>query len=146
MLLVLFKLQNDDYAIDSKRVVEIIPFLQTQKIPMTPKYITGMVNYRGTPVPVIDLGLLLNDQVCQQLYSTRIILTSVTLGGNLRKIVGLLAENVTETIKTAKDWRPKATDKGPLFLDNALLNHSMVRWFEPEQMLPDDIPGLSFMD
>lgn len=146
MLLVLFKLQDDAYAIDSTRVVEVIPFLLTQKIPMTPKYITGMVNYRGTPVPVIDLGLLLNDQACRQQYSTRIILASIDVGGQLKKIVGLLAENVTETVKTPKDWQPKPTGRGSLFLDNALTYHPMVRWFDPDKMLPDDIPGLSFLE
>lgn len=146
MLLVLFKLQNDDYAIDCTRVIEVIPFLQTQKIPLTPKYVTGMINYRGTPVPIIDLGLLLNKQACRQQLSTRIILTSLALGRQVRKVVGLLAENVTETVKTPKEWQPKSTDKGPLYLDNALIKHPMVRWFEPDQMLPDDIPGLSFTD
>lgn len=146
MLLLLFKLQDDAYAIDSARVVEVIPFLLTQKIPMTPKYITGMVNYRGGPVPVIDLGLLLNDQACRQQFSTRIILTNINVGGELKKIVGLLAENVTETVKVAKDWQPGPTDRGALFLDNALPHHPMVRWFQPETMLPDDIPGLSFME
>lgn len=144
MLLVLFKLQNDAYAIDSTHVVEIIPFLHIQKIPMTPKYIPGMINFRGTPVPIIDLGLLLNDQACRQQFSTRIILTSINLGSQLKKIVGLLAENVTETIKPPKGWQLKENNKGPVFLDNDLLNQPMVRWFEPDQMLPDDIPGLSF--
>jgi chemotaxis-related protein WspB len=146
MLLLLFKLQEDAYAIDSAKVIEVIPFLLTQKIPMTPKFITGMANYRGNPVPVLDLGQLLNDQPCRQQMSTRIILTSLSVGHQFRKIVGLLAENVTETVKTPKGWQAKPSDKGPLFLDSTVTRHPMVRWFQPEQMLPEDIPGLSFME
>ncbi len=146
MLLLLFTLQDEAYAIDSAKVVEVIPFLLTQKIPMTPKFIIGMANYRSTPVPIIDLGLLLNDQACRQQLSTRIILISLSLGGQFKKIVGLLAENVTETVKTAKGWQPNPTDQGPLFLDSAVTHHPMVRWFQPEQMLPEDIPGLSFTE
>ncbi len=146
MLLLLFKLQNDAYAIDSAKVVEVLPFLLTQKIPMTPKFITGMANYRGNPIPVIDLGLLLNEQPCRQQLSTRIILTSVSFGQQFKKIIGLLAESVTETIKTPKGWQPKLTDQGTIFLDQAVAHQPMVRWFQPEQMLPEDIPGLSFLE
>lgn len=147
MLLILFKLQDDAYAIDSTKVIEVIPFLLTQKIPMTPKFITGMANYRGNPVPVIDLGLLLNEKPCRKQLSTRIILVSVSIGSRFKKIIGLLAENVTEAIKTPKEWRPKpATGPDPFFLDSEITHQPMVRWFDPEQMLPEDIPGLSFME
>jgi len=146
MLLLLFTLQDEAYAIDSLKVIEVIPFLMTQKIPMTPKFILGMANYRSSPVPIIDLGLLLNDQPCRQQLSTRIILTTLSLGRQFKKIVGLLAENVTETVKTPKDWQPPAPNQGPIFLEGTLTPQPMVRWFQPEQMLPEDIPGLSFME
>lgn len=147
MLLLLFQLQDDAYAIDSSKVIEVVPFLLTQKIPMTPKFITGMANYRGNPVPVIDLGLFLNEKPCRQLLSTRIILISVAMGSQFKKIIGLLAENVTETIKTPKEWRPQPTAAhDPLYLDSDITQKPMVRWFDPEQILPEDIPGLSFME
>jgi len=146
MLLLLFNLRDETYAIDSAKVVEVIPYLLTQKIPMTPRFIIGMANYRSNPVPIIDLGLLLNAQSCRQQLSTRIILTSISLGSQFKKIVGLLAENVTETVKTPKGWQPNPVDQGPLFLDDAVTHRPMVRWFQPEQMLPEDIPGLSFME
>jgi chemotaxis-related protein WspB len=146
MLLLLFKLQDDAYALDSTRVVEVIPYLITQKIPLTPKFIIGMVNYRGNSVPVIDLGLLLNNRPCRQQLSTRIILTSVSFGAQYKKVIGLLAENVTETVKAPKGWQAEPVDKGTLFLDSAVTHHPMVRWFQPEEMLPEDIPGLSFME
>lgn len=146
MLLLLFKLQDDAYAIDSAKVVEVLPFLLTQKIPMTPKFIIGMANYRGNPIPVIDLGLLLNEQPCRQQLSTRIILISLSLGSQFKKIIGLLAENVTETIKPPKGWQPKPAEHGPIFIEQAVTRHPMVRWFQPEQMLPEDIPGLSFLE
>jgi len=146
MLFLLFKLQDETYAIDSAKVVEVIPFLLTQKIPMTPKFIIGMANYRSNPVPVIDLGLLLTEHPCRQQLSTRIILTSISLGSQFKKIVGLLAENVTETVKTPKGWQPNPTGQGPQFLDSDVIQRPMVRWFQPEQMLPEDIPGLSFLE
>lgn len=146
MLLLLFNIQDEAYAIDSAKVVEVIPFLLTQKIPMTPKFIIGMANYRSKSVPILDLGLLINDQPCRQQINTRIILISISLDNQFKKIVGLLAENVTETVKTPKDWQPNSAGQGPLFLDSAVTHHPMVRWFQPEQMLPEDIPGLSFME
>ncbi|MDD5758124.1 MAG: chemotaxis protein CheW [Desulfobulbaceae bacterium] len=146
MLLLLFTLQDEAYAIDSTRVVEVIPFLLTQKIPMTPKFIIGMANYRGKPIPVLDLGLLLNDQPCRQQLNTRIILISISLDNQFKKIVGLLAENVTDTVRTPKGWQPKQAGQSPMFLDSTITRQPMVRWFQPEQILPDEIPGLSFME
>lgn len=146
MLLLLFTIQDEAYAIDSTKVVEVIPFLLAQKIPMTPKFIIGMANYRGRPIPVLDLGLLLNDQPCRQRLNTRIILISISLDNQFKKIVGLLAENVTDTVRTPKGWQPNVTEQGPLFLDSAITQHPMVRWFRPEQILPEEIPGLSFLE
>lgn len=146
MLLLLFTIQDEAYALDCAQVIEVIPFLMTQKIPMTPKFIIGMANYRSNPVPIIDLGLLLSEQPCRQQLSTRIILTSISLGSQFKKVIGLLAENVTETIKTPDGWKPNQVDQGPIFLDSTITNHQMVRWFQPERMLPEDIPGLSFME
>ena len=58
MLFLLFQLGSDRYAIDALRVVEVLPCVQVKQIPHAPAGIAGVINYRGAPVPVLDLCLL----------------------------------------------------------------------------------------
>jgi chemotaxis-related protein WspB len=80
MLLLTFHAGANRYAIDSIRVVELIPKVDLRSIPHAPPYLIGLLAYRGKVVPVIDLGLLLGDAPCHQCLSTRIILVNDTPG------------------------------------------------------------------
>jgi chemotaxis-related protein WspB len=118
MLLLLFCLQEERYAIPSRQVLEIIPLVDLQPIHQSPSDIPGFFNYRGCIVPVIDLCRRLKGQSSRPHLSTRIILVDLQakqrsdLGespepqGRLAigesaptgSILGLMAERVTDTI------------------------------------------------
>ncbi len=136
MLFLLFSIQNDEYALSSSHIKEVIPFLSTEKIPMSPPYITGMINYRGTKVPVIDLSVLFDESPCKKQLSTRIILISIVTKDNMSETIGLIAENVTETIKMPKKWKPTVNDEGVFELPDQLSGKRLLRLFEPDQYLP----------
>jgi chemotaxis-related protein WspB len=76
MLLLTFNAGMNRYAIDSTRVVELIPKVDLRSIPHAPPFLVGLLAYRGKVIPVIDLGLLLADAPCRQSLSTRIILVN----------------------------------------------------------------------
>jgi len=78
MLLLTFNAGVNRYAIDSTRVVELIPKVDLRLIPHAPSFLVGLLAYRGKVVPVIDLGLLLADAPCRQNLGTRIILVNDT--------------------------------------------------------------------
>jgi chemotaxis-related protein WspB len=118
MLLLLFCLQEERYAIPSRQVLEIIPLVDLQPIHQSPSDIPGFFNYRGCIVPVIDLCQRLKGQSSRPHLSTRIILvdlqakqrsdqgqpidgqSALTLGEGAPtgSILGLMAERVTDTI------------------------------------------------
>lgn len=51
---VTFKISDQKFAIEVRRVKEIIPHRDTNKIPHSPKYIEGMIDLRGNIISVID--------------------------------------------------------------------------------------------
>lgn len=99
MLMLLFQLGNSRYAIPACEVVEIASMVELEPLPGTPDYITGLFNYRGQHVPVLDLCLLINNQTCSKLITTRMILVDFPLASGGTRTLGLLAERVTETIE-----------------------------------------------
>ena len=53
--LVSFELDGEEYGIDVLTVREIIRMPSITKMPNTPDYVDGIINLRGTVVPIISL-------------------------------------------------------------------------------------------
>ena len=99
MLFVVFKAGNADYALEARQVIEVVPLVTLRACPGAPAYIAGLANYRGTGVPIVDLGCLVGGAPCAVYLSTRIILTPYAGEGGRQRIIGLLAETVTNTVE-----------------------------------------------
>ncbi len=141
MLLVLFNIGVERFALSCHNVVEILPFLRLQEASPRCEEISGLINYRGRPVPVLDLRLLLADSPCRQTLSTRIIVINYQdergrLG--LERRMGLLAENVTETVVVVDELLEASLQReaGELnakhYLDANLVGRKLVQWFDPQ--------------
>ncbi len=74
MLLLTFRAAESLYAVDAASVMEVVPRVDLRKLPHVPGFLAGVFDYRGTVVPVIDLGILLGSVACRDRLSTRIIL------------------------------------------------------------------------
>ena len=65
MLYLLFQIGKDRYAIEARHAVEVLPFVDLEKIPQAlsapsapsqrPRGVAGIFNYRGQPVVAVDL-------------------------------------------------------------------------------------------
>lgn len=98
MLLLLFHAGDNLYALDSSQVVEVLPMVVLRKIYHVPDYVAGVFNYHGTIVPVIDLCYLIQRTACRSRFSTRIIMVNYTAKDGGHRLLGLMAERVTETL------------------------------------------------
>ncbi len=142
MLFLLFETSDDRYALDSRDVVEIIPLVIPKKITAAPVYMAGIINYRGEPVPIFDLCSLADGTPCKPLYSTRIILVRYPLASGGQKLVGLIAERVTDVIKSDhQDLRASG-----ILIDEALNVHAVgsgndeiIQRFDLKGIIPEDI-------
>lgn len=107
MLLLQFQAGNDRYGLDVAEVIEVVPRVAFREIPHAEPAVAGLINYRGAPVPVIDLTTLMTGAPSRPFFSTRIILTGYPDGDGGRRVLGLMAERVTETVDCAEsDFRP----------------------------------------
>ena len=105
MLLLLFHLGDERYAIDGTKVVEIIPQVLLRKLYQAPKYVAGVFNYRSKIVPAIDLCYLIGEYPCRHCLSTRIIIVNYPMPDGTTRSLGLMAERVTDTLyKSEEEW------------------------------------------
>ena len=98
VLLLLFSAGGPLYAMESKDVVEVIPRVSLRPAVNLPGYVSGLFNYRGVVVPVIDLCFLIQNRPSGQNLSSRIIMVTSTDKSGKEHYIGLLAEGVTDTI------------------------------------------------
>ena len=98
MLMLLFYAGNNLYAIESSKVVEVIPRVGLRKVNHLPEYVAGLFNYRGAIVPVIDLCHLIQGNPSRSYLSTRIVMVNYPVKDNTLRYLGLMAERVTETL------------------------------------------------
>ena len=111
MLFLLLAVDDKRYALESQKVVEVLPLIVLETLPHTPEYIAGIFNYRGQIVPVIDLCQLMRDKPCCEHFSTRIILIKQNHDNDENssqspkdnRILGLIAEKVIETLHKSED-------------------------------------------
>jgi chemotaxis-related protein WspB len=147
MLFLLFQIGKERYCLEVSRVVEVVPMVLFKSIPHAPLYVSGLFNYRGTLVPVIDLSALLYDDPCKPLLSTRIILVDYANAGGEHHTLGLLAEHVTETISCKEEeFRPPGIEvEGTRFLgDVAFTDDGMVQRVEVARILPESLQAYLF--
>ena len=97
-----FRLGEDLYAADIMRIKEIIRLQKLATLPKSPSFVEGVLNLRGTVIPVIDLRKRFDLAVAGHDRDTRLLI--VTVG---RQVLGLVVDEVTEVISVpVKDIKP----------------------------------------
>lgn len=96
---IVFSVGHDRYALPAADLIEVLPLLTLKQMPQTPPWVAGCMNYRGNPVVVVDATSLMTGEPSRVMVSTRILLTPVRRRDGAERILGLMAEGVTETVK-----------------------------------------------
>ncbi len=99
MLFLLFQIGNDRYAIEAQQAIEVLPLVELKRIPQSARGVAGIFNYRGRPVPAIDLSELTTGQPARECLSTRIIIVQQTDPAGRGQLIGLIAERATELLR-----------------------------------------------
>ncbi len=90
-----FKLAEEVFALDVAKVREILEYTAVTRIPQTPDFMRGVINLRGSVVPVVDLRLKFGMSATEQTINTCIIVTEVEMEGETI-LLGALADSVQE--------------------------------------------------
>jgi chemotaxis-related protein WspB len=95
MLYLLFQIGSERYAIEARQAVEVVPFVALREIPQSPHGVAGIFNYRGRPVPALDLSLMVSGHPSLERLSTRIIVIKYADPSARMHLLGLVAEHAT---------------------------------------------------
>lgn len=154
MLFLMFRIGRDRYVLDAAQIEQVLPLMQAKAVPGAPRGVVGLLNYHGTPVPLIDLCELATGQPAALVMSTRIIL--VRAGGDAAAIdepaggqpagagmqLALCAEQVVETV----DLPPEAfvatgVEAGMAGYLGPVCPHGdgFLQWVRAETLLTDEI-------
>ncbi|MBI5656074.1 MAG: chemotaxis protein CheW [Geobacter sp.] len=93
-----FKLDDETFAVDVAKVREILDFSTVTKVPQTPDFMRGVINLRGSVVPVVDMRLKFGMSETEKTVDTCIIVMEITLD-NETAVVGALADSVQEVLE-----------------------------------------------
>lgn len=150
MLMVLFQVGNDRYAVDARCVVEVVPMVDFKSVPHAPDHVLGLINFHDTVVPVLDLCRLLQQRASRPFLSSRIILVDYgRLSGEAvdgMRILGLLAERVTEVCQRTPSTQPSpvAVHGTPYLGDVFFREGGINQCLEPVALLPDSLREMLF--
>lgn len=93
-----FRLSSEIYAIDVANVREILEVGDITRVPQTPPYMRGVINLRGSVVPVMDLRLKFGMTETEQTINTCIVVVEAQVDGE-KLVVGTLADSVQEVFE-----------------------------------------------
>lgn len=93
-----FKLDEEVFALDVAKVREILEESSITKVPQTPDFMRGVINLRGSVVPVIDMRLKFGMSATERTVNTCIIVVEVQLEDEV-VVLGALADSVQEVIE-----------------------------------------------
>lgn len=91
MQIVVFKLGDEHFAVETDRVQGINDIMSITRVPKAPKYIKGLINLRGSIKSLVDLNLLLN--VSHEDEQNNIIILTVE-----DEEIGILVDEVEEVL------------------------------------------------
>jgi purine-binding chemotaxis protein CheW len=97
-----FYLGQDEYAVAVLSVKEIIEYGVVTRVPTTPSYIRGVINLRGSVVPVIDLAVRFGLPESAVSRRTCIVIVETMLLGE-RVVMGVVADSVSQVIEFSPD-------------------------------------------
>jgi purine-binding chemotaxis protein CheW len=105
-----FFLAGEEYAIGILQVKEILEYDTLTKVPQTPPSIRGVINLRGSVVPVVDLAAKFGLFPSLITKRTCIVIVEVDLEGQ-RTVMGVLADAVSQVM----DLTPADIEAPPAF-------------------------------
>jgi chemotaxis-related protein WspB len=147
MLFILFQLGRDSYALDAVQVAVVLPLIRVKMIPHAPTGVAGVFTYRGEPVPVIDLSELALGRPAHARLSTRLLLVHYPDAIGTKRLLGLIAEKATETLRREPgDFVASGvkSDGAPYLGPVASDARGLIQWIEVDKLLPASVREVLF--
>ncbi len=96
--LVSFKIGNEEFGVDILKVKEINRMVDITKVPNAPVFVEGIINLRGSVIPVIDLRIKLGLASIKHGKDTRVVVTEIN-----NQTVGFVVDQVSEVLRIPRN-------------------------------------------
>ncbi len=142
-----FYLGGEDYGVDILRVQEIRGWEELRPLPDTPEYVKGVLDLRGTIVPIIDLRIRMKIRDVEYHPTTVIIVLSVHKEDGENLLVGAVVDAVSDVLDVAEKEIRKAPDIATKINDRYLRgmvsrDHRMVVLLDVDRLFKANELGL----
>jgi purine-binding chemotaxis protein CheW len=97
-----FKLGEELFAADVAKVLEILEVPKITRVPKSPDYMRGVINLRGSVLPVIDTRIKFSLPAAPDTVDTCIIVLSIQMD-NDTLVLGALVDAVQEVLEIGKE-------------------------------------------
>jgi len=91
-----FVLNDETYGIDILNIKELIDYGKVTRVPMMPGFIAGVINLRGSVVPVIDLAVRFAEESAQKTKRSSIVI--LELNDEDKTEIGITVDVVNEVL------------------------------------------------
>ncbi|MGZ5050814.1 MAG: chemotaxis protein CheW [Methylobacter sp.] len=134
-----FALGKEEYGVDILRVQEIRSWEPVSRIPNVPSYEKGVVNLRGSIVPILDLRERFNLSKAEYTPLTVVVVLQ-TGDGSRTRIMGVVVDSVSDVINVDKAEIQSAPDFGAKvsneFINGLVsVNERMVMLLDVDKLL-----------
>lgn len=92
-----FILEEEVFALDISKVREVLDYTAVTRVPRMPGFMLGVINLRGSVVPVVDMRLKFGMDRSEVTVNTCIIIVEILLDDEVT-ILGALADSVQEVM------------------------------------------------
>jgi purine-binding chemotaxis protein CheW len=99
-----FRLAEEVYALDIAKVREVLDFTTVTKVPRTPEFMRGVINLRGSVVPVVDLRLKFGMSITEVTVDTDTTVLGV-LADAVQEVMDLQPEDISAPPKIGTKLR-----------------------------------------
>lgn len=106
-----FILDGEVFATEITRVREVLEYTDITPVPRSSEYMKGIINLRGSVVPVIDMRLQFGLPETDITIDTCIIIIEVNVGGE-NIVIGALTDSVREVIDLYREQQEPAPTFG----------------------------------
>lgn len=107
-----FMLNGEEYGVDILRVQEIKGWDEVTSVPNMPEYIRGVINLRGTIVPVIDLRRRFDLDILEYSGTTVVIVLRVITEGHADRTMSIVVDGVSDVYQVPSSNMKESPDFG----------------------------------
>jgi chemotaxis-related protein WspB len=141
MLHLTFWIGSTRFAIDARRVSQVVARVPLRALPKSEPYVAGLLDFRGTVLAVVDLATLLFGTACASSLSTRIVIVRIKHAD--REVpLGLVAEQVTELCQADVQMADPPAAEIPEHdcLGRIVrIDGELAQWIEVDRVLPESV-------